>query len=195
MNDTDKNENTTPVNPPAPTQRKIVSDARKFHVGKNVVLFLLGVLAGIILMGAYTIVVEELKHPKPNYDYYTNRQTTPQKPDGEEQISEADLEKYVDAKDCSTLPAYSSYEISLSRLKMKTISLDASLITAGKEAGTNYIRWTTLPKVLDYECKELKLSDIKAGDIINVYTLRKSLGNTDSDYASDTKMVQRANKR
>lgn len=99
-------------------------------------------------------------------------QNTSPASEGKESVTEEELKQYVTAKDCTTLEEYSSLAPSLTRQKMKSISLDKSELIVGDDAGSRYARWkNVLPKVVDKDCKALTLTQIKAGDTLNLYSL------------------------
>jgi hypothetical protein len=160
---------------------------KKHRIGKGMLVFLVGILVGVVLMGLYTIAIEELKRPNSQTQTPSVQSSEPSK----DKITEEDLNNYIVAQDCSTLSEYNAYTISLSRLPMKTISLDESLITAGRGGGTNYIRWKNLPDAVNHQCDKIKLSDIKAGDLLNIYTMKNLTGTSDSEYSSDTRVIQK----
>ncbi len=98
---------------------------------------------------------------------------------GTSQVTSDDLENYTDAKDCTTLSEYSDYSYLANRYKMDKIDLDAGQLTVTKASSTVYHYWQNLPKVLDNECKEIKLTDIKSGDSLNLYTEGSSAAERD----------------
>lgn len=168
----------------APTSNK----QKYFYIRKEIIIFLLGILTGIVVTALYALAMEEIKK-RPTITANKPAPTVTPVPKEKLKVSEDELNNYVDAKDCSTLSEFSSLSMTLGRLTMKTISLDESLIAAGREGTTNYIRWKTLPAVVDYNCKPIKLSDIEAGDTLNIYSSRGT-----TDYSSDTRLIQKANK-
>lgn len=85
------------------------------------------------------------------------------------QVSDEQLQKLDSAKDCTSL-ANVTITARLSKVIMKSINLDTGTLVTTKGGTQNWSYWgNELPIIYDSQCSKIKLSNIKAGDQLNVY--------------------------
>ena len=149
--------------------------------------FLLGAL-----VYAGTVGVYNLMHPKEESNGITvisQPATSPALAPQKTSVSEEDLKKYVTPIDCTTIATYAKLSTLTSLAAVQSISLyDGIRAQTGTTSGV--YQWKTLPIVVDYKCKEIKITDIATGDRVNFYTDKDAIS---SAAIKDIKVVQKAN--
>jgi len=157
--------------------------------GRFIVAFLAGMVFSAALLGIWALATGQLSIGIRSAPRNVSPATyTPPKLPGKTKVTEEDLQNYKDAKDCSTLSDYATYTLAAANRSMQTIDLSGGVITVGTATnGTTYYYWKALPKVVDGDCSEIKLSDIEAGDTLNIYEGKNAGGS--GDYT--VKLVQK----
>lgn len=174
---------------------KINRDQKGFALAETLAIALVVLVIGTV---AWYIGKHQTEKAK------TTPKTTVQSadPNDKTQVSDKELAAASSAKDCIKLlddayeknsnddtdptpennPGY--YVTStLAKAKLKSINLsNNTIITSNGQGTTNYSRWSnTLPTVYDSQCNKIKLSNIKAGDTLNLYLMQDPNSTAQSD--------------
>ena len=112
--------------------------------------------------------------------------------DGKTQVTDEDLKNYAalaSGTDCSEKDPYSGLIImrSIDKGQLTLIDLQSNSLEVKTGYVTFYPRWKKLPVVVDKNCKQIKFTDIKAGDYISIYEP------TDGSDQQDTQLIQKLN--
>ncbi len=163
------------------------------------IAFFVGMLVSASLFGVYNLVVQLALAPHAVTIQSSSVQKAPVQnilptPPGESQVTPEQLKNYTEAKDCSTVSQFNTNYLGGANYTMKTIDLKGGVIVASKEQTTAYIRWKTLPQVVDYQCNLMTLADIKAGDTLNIYALKSTISTDSASWISNAKLIQKVNK-
>lgn len=112
---------------------------------------------------------------------------------GSDEVTQDDINKYIATAgiDCTTQKKYSELNRDVAKGTVISINLQASIINIKYDTGTMiYARWknNVLPEVVDKNCSQIQLTDIKAGDLISLYD-----GNTSDIYndSQDVRVIQK----
>jgi len=174
----------TPQNPMKPVKKKRSTLA-------ITAAFMAGALMYAIAAGAYNFYFQtqdnELLKLKAQNESQVVTKTQTQPLTEQTKISEEEVAKSVETTDCLAKPEYS--ELVLKGIKMKIASIDlydGLQVTSATTGGA--VRWTSTPKVTNYKCEVIKISDLKVGDRVNVFVSKTSSG------MLDTRMLQKATK-
>jgi hypothetical protein len=191
MNNENQNENPV-TQPQVPTYTQHPGGLKQANPTKKIMIaFVAGVVfsatvIGVILLATGKVSLGKKATVTPNSSQTNNSGS--QLP-GKEKVTEEELLNYKEPKDCTTLNTYAIYKLSISRKIMKSIDLEGSVLTLGDSSTTQYSRWTKLPKVVDSDCSDLKITDIEAGDILNIYTDKF----TPTGQSANTQLIQKVN--
>lgn len=163
---------------------------------KFVIAFLLGAIAYATGTGIYNFLNQEQKNATMRQEQQTQQSTSIQQPTTpytpeQDQISTEELSKYVNPTDCSTEPSYSSLKPVYEKYAIENISLYDGLKIKNNINGFT-VTWTQLPTVLDYQCKDIKITDLKANDRVTVYALKSFTGINGN--LKDAKIIQKVTK-
>lgn len=184
---------------PVPTSPSTAGLAPSAHQGSKhpdgrvIISFVAGLVVGICLVIAYALatgIISLSARPVTvsNAGKVSTPRTTPTPVGNTTKVTDEDLKNYVEPKDCRTLSQYSTLSLTVSKQAMKSINIKAGSIETGSELGTWYNYWEKLPTVVDANCNEIKITDIQAGDVLNVYTKSVTTG---YGTASKTVLIQK----
>ena len=90
----------------------------------------------------------------------------PTMPETKEQLTEADLKKVPQIKECFTNSSLNKEENQV----MQGIGVNPNKLEAASPGVITTFSWKKTPRVVDVQCRQLKLTDIKAGDMLNLYS-------------------------
>ncbi len=168
------------------------------HKRKMPFIFVMVFLAGAVAYATVAGVHQLINGGTLNQEEEIASQTavTPSEPKNSLQseepqtVNEEELAKYVDPKDCTETEKYSDLKRYSTLLRVDSISVYDGLVVKGSSYG-GPMHWDVLPDVVDYECKEIKLTDITLGDRVNVYTNADALP---AVAVKEVQVVQKVNK-
>lgn len=86
-----------------------------------------------------------------------------------DQLTTSDIQKATKLKECFLGKQSGSMYKGEAEI-MKSISLNPNELVTGTKSSFSVFRWTATPRVVDSQCNRLKITDIKTGDILNIYT-------------------------
>lgn len=145
---------------------------------------------GMMLSAGLILGIQAANKEKTDTSADTPRTSSPATSNESASVSEEELSKYVDAKDCTTVDPYKDLTIYGTARPMISLSLNKSELALGSDGSVGYSRWDTLPVAVDNSCATIKLSDFKVGDTLRVYS------EPSSPYGSDkTKVIQLVQKK
>lgn len=163
-----------------------LSPTKSRHRISSIIVFVLGMLTFGIIVFLYN------SYFTPQYEPTQKLATQQAQPvvEKESAITDEDLAKFVDPLDCTKEPAYANMKMSRTLSAIISIDLyDGMLLQGGGVGGA--VKWKTLPAVLDYKCKEIKITDLDIGDRVNTYVRSTA---TPAESSTDVKVIQKANK-
>jgi len=145
------------------------------QTAKLAISFVAGMVLSAALIATYTLIYLHIENPpivQSAIKTSTPTTTTTKADEGSTSVTQANLDKYVSAVDCSTLPTYSNYQLSASttRQNLVNINLDEGTLTYESNRGGGSPSWgPTLPIVVDANCNVISITKLSSGDIINLY--------------------------
>lgn len=99
------------------------------------------------------------------------------------------------ATDCTTKPAYSAYQQLFKLGIVASINLYDGMkvaVSTGNSSSTNTVTWDQLPKVVDYKCDTIEITEIANGDRVNIYIDKDAI--PVNSLVENTKVIQKATK-
>ncbi len=155
--------------------------------------FMAGALTYALAAGAYNFYFQnqenELLRAQADAKSQTVQSQSPlgAVPEEQTKISENEVAESVETANCITKPEYSELVLRGSKMKIVTIDLyDGLQVSSATLSGA--ARWSVTPKVTNFKCEVIKITELEVGDRVNVYVSKTSSG------MLDTKMLQKATK-
>ncbi|MDB5163356.1 MAG: hypothetical protein JWO54_50 [Candidatus Saccharibacteria bacterium] len=171
-------------------QSNIKNSKKPFQL---IAAFLLGALTCAVITGVYNFAIVEMRSEASRQAEFTSKsenQTQLPVEQGPTAVTDEDLAKFVNPQDCTSKQEYLNLKLSRSLMQIVTINLYDGMVIKNS-ASSGPVKWSTLPIVLDYQCKTIKITDLEIGDRVNVYTAADA---NNSELKLDIKMIQKANK-
>ena len=187
--------NAIPQNPPEDIA--LVPKKKSSRAFRFILPFLLGAITYAVIAGAYNFINNQNKAADadtsiPSAQYIQNQAAVQQQAQAAAKISDNDLAKYANPDDCTKQQEYSNLKVVLSLMQITSINLYDGMQLKSLTTSGIIAKWNSLPKVLDYQCKEIKITDLNISDRVNVYSPKTNL--VYGDAIADIQVIQKANK-